>query len=551
VTTLDFRETQSPESLGSMIDNESVESEPRATHREWIGLAVLALPTLLAAMDFSVLFMALPHLTADLHASGTQSLWVMDVYGFMVAGFLVTMGTLGDRIGRKRLLMTGAAMFGILSLVAAYSVSPEMLIVARALLGIAGATLMPSTLALITNMFRNPRQRATAISLWATCLLVGTIIGPVIGGLLLEFFWWGSTLLLGVPMMGLLLITAPRLLPEYRNTGAGRLDPVSVILSLASVLPIVYGFKELATNGLDPMPIIVMIAGIGMGTLFVQRQRKLSDPLLDLRLFKSRSFSLALGILLLGAIVSGGAALLFTQYLQLVQGLSPLRAGLWLIPDTVGMIASSLLAPVIARRFRPASVIGAGLITSAVGFLVLTQVHAGSGMAVAVTGIVIVFFGVAPTWVLGTDLVVGSSAPERAGAAAALSETSSELGIAMGVAMLGSVATSVYRATMAQTLPADLAPEVAGSASETLVGAEAAAAHLATPLATALIDTARDAFTHGFAVTAAISAPVMAGVAIIAFILLRHTRPSGEPAPAIPKEVAPSEVEPALVFADA
>nr|WP_279581305.1 MFS transporter [Fodinicola feengrottensis] len=200
----------------------------RATRREWIGLAVLALPTILAAMDFSVLFPCLALAEKDLHASSTQLLWIMDVYGFTIAGFLVTMGTLGDRIGRRRLLMIGAAAFGLFSVVAAYSTSADMLIAARALLGIAGATLMPSTLALISGMFRNERQRGTAISVWATCLLVGTVIGPLVGGVLLSVFWWGSVFLMGVPVMALLLVTAPILLPEQRDSTAGRIDLISV-----------------------------------------------------------------------------------------------------------------------------------------------------------------------------------------------------------------------------------------------------------------------------------------------------------------------------------
>jgi DHA2 family multidrug resistance protein-like MFS transporter len=454
--------------------------------REWLGLAVLALPTLLLALDFSVLFLALPHLGADLGASGTQLLWIMDSYGFMVAGFLVTMGTLGDRIGRRRLLMIGAAAFGAVSVLAAYSTSPEMLITARVLLGIAGATQMPSTLALISNMFRDPRQRGMAIGIWATCLLAGIAIGPVVGGVLLELFWWGSVFLMGVPVMVILLVAAPVLLPEYRPERAGRLDLTSVALSLAAILPVVYGFKEIAKVGLDTVPVLAIVAGLGCGVIFVRRQRRLEHPLLDLRLFGHRSFGAALAILLLAGAASGGVGFLFSQYLQIVEELPPLRAGLWLVPYAVGMIVSSLLSPVVARRVRPGYVVAAGLVIAVLGFLVFTQVTATGGLAVAVTGSVIMFFGIAPSWVLGTDLVVGSAPPEEAGAASSLSETSSELGVALGVAVFGSVAVAVARAR--------------------------------------LDDGVREAVTAGLNVSAAIAAVAVTVLAGLAVMLLRQDR---------------------------
>src|SRR6201991_2312481 len=247
----------------------------RAGRREYAGLAVLTLPTILIALDMSVLYLALPHLGADLGASSLQQLWITDVYGFMVAGLLITMGTLGDRIGRRRLLLVGAAAFGVTSVVAAYSSSPLMLIVARAVLGLAGATLTPSTLALITNLFRDPRQRAAAVGVWAGCFTAGAILGPLAGGALLDHFWWGSVFLIGVPAMVLLLLTGPALLPEYRDPHAGRLDLTSVALSLLAILPVIYGLKELAKQGWQPTPLVVLAAGLGVGWLFARRQRRL------------------------------------------------------------------------------------------------------------------------------------------------------------------------------------------------------------------------------------------------------------------------------------
>jgi DHA2 family multidrug resistance protein-like MFS transporter len=305
----------------------------QAGRREWIGLAVLALPTLLLSVDIGVLYLALPHLSADLGADSTQQLWILDIYSFMLAGFLVTMGTLGDRFGR-RLLLIGGASFGVASVIAAYSTSAEMLIASRALLGIAGATLMPSTMALIRNMFHNPGQMGLAIGVWFSCFVGGMTLGPLVGGVLLEHFWWGSAFLLGVPFMVLLLVTGPMLLPEFRDAGAGRLDPTSVVLSLAAILPVIYGLKELARNGGQPLPVASVVVGLVVGVVFVQRQRALTSPLLDLRLFASCTFSSALSIMLLGGVVMAGISLLSTMYMQMVHGLSPLDAGLWLYPRT-------------------------------------------------------------------------------------------------------------------------------------------------------------------------------------------------------------------------
>jgi DHA2 family multidrug resistance protein-like MFS transporter len=500
----------------------SATRSPRAGRREWIGLGVLALPTILSAMDFGVLYLALPRLGSALHASSTQLLWIQDVYGFLIAGFLVTMGNVGDRVGRRRLLMIGAAAFGVLSVVSAYSTSAIVLIGARALLGVAGATLQPSILALISNMFRNDKQRSTAISLWATSLLVGVALGPLVGGALLEKFWWGSVFLIGVPVMVLLLATAPFLVPEYRDREAGRIDLLSVLLSLAAVIPVVYAIKEIARAGIQPGNVIALALGLVAGVVFVLRQRGLAEPLLDLRLFGNREFSSALGILLVGSIAIGGLGLLFSQYLQLVHTLSPLRAGLLMLPDTAGLIGGSLLTPVVARRLRPAYVIAIGLTISAAGFGLLTGLSPDSSLVVTVLGVVVATFGIAPTWVLGTDLVVGSVAPEKAGAAAAVSETSSELGVALGVAILGAIGVAVYRGDIGGHIPAGVPADVAQASGDTLVGAMSSALHLSVRLATPLIDAARSAFTDGFAVAAIACVPVLLLLAALSVVLLRN-----------------------------
>ena len=503
----------------------------RAGRREWVGLAVLALPTLLLALDASVLFLALPHLGADLEPSSSQLLWITDIYGFMIAGFLITMGTLGDRIGRRRLLMIGAATFGAASVLAAYSTSAEMLIATRAVLGIAGATLMPSTLALIRNMFRDPRQRSLAIGVWMTSFTAGFLIGPVLGGALLGLFWWGSVFLMGVPVMVLLLVLVPVLLPEYRDAEAGRLDLTSVALSLAAILPIVFGIKQIAAYGLAGLPILSIVAGVVVGAVFVRRQRVLPDPLLDLRLFSNRAFGAALGIMLLGIGAMVGTELFVAPYLQLVLGLSALAAGLWMMPAAAGSVAGSLLAPIIARRVPPAYVIAAGLAIAAVGLLLLTQVESGSGLTVVVTGFILIYVGLGPMGVLGTDLVLGSALPQKAGSASAMSETSAELGVALGVASLGSIGTAVYRTQVADSIPAGAPPGAAEATRESLAGAVAAADELPTGLGVELLGTAREAFVQALELTAAVSAVVVMTMAILAAVLLRRVRAGSEEQP--------------------
>ena len=417
----------------------------RAGRREWIGLAVLALPTLLVSLDVFVLILALPKLAADLHADSTQQLWIMDVYGFMVAGFMVTMGTLGDRIGRRKLLLTGATAFGIASVLAAFSTSAAMLIAARAALGIAGATLAPSTLALIGTMFADARQRAAAIGIWAGCFTVGAIIGPMVGGVMLEHFWWGSVFLLGVPAMVLLLVIGPKLLPEFRDTTAGRLDLPSVALSLAAILPAVYGVKELARQGLHPLPAAALAVGIAFGVVFVRRQRVLRDPLVDLSLFADKAFSTALCGMLVFSMLGGTTMLFVAQFFQIVQHLSPVGAALGLLPGMAASTVSFLAAPILARRFRPGVLIATGLAGAVAGMVLLTRVGATSSPVWLALAFAVTSLCAGPLVALGTDLVVGSVPQRKAGAAASLSQTAGEFGYALGIATVGTLGNTVAR----------------------------------------------------------------------------------------------------------
>jgi DHA2 family multidrug resistance protein-like MFS transporter len=439
------------------------------------------------------------------------------------------MGTLGDRIGRRRLLLLGAAAFGLASLLAAYSTSPGMLIAGRALLGVAGATLAPSTLSLLRTMFQDPGQRTLAIGVWIASFSAGAAIGPLAGGVLLERFWWGSVFLLAVPVMLLLLVLGPRLLPEYRDPDAGRLDLHSAAMSLVAVLLVIWGLKQLAQDGLGSPPALSILAGLAVGVVFVRRQQLLPDPLLDLRLFRSRAFSAALAANTLDFFVSFAALLFIAQYLQLVLGLSPLRAGLWMLPSSVGFILGSLLTPLLVRRARPAYVMAAGMVLAAVGFGLLTQVDPAAGLAVLVTGSVAFSLGSAPMTTLATDLMVGTAPPDRAGAASGISETSSEFGGALGIAILGVVGTAVYRGQMTDAVPAAVPSEAATAARDSLGGAVAAAGQLPEQLGANLLDTAREAFTQGLRLSFAISAAVAVGITVLVAALLRHVGAGPQP----------------------
>jgi DHA2 family multidrug resistance protein-like MFS transporter len=514
---------------------ESADVDLRAGRQEWIGLAVLALPTLLVALDTFVMLLALPHLSRDLGAGSTEQLWIMDIYGFLVAGFLITMGTLGDRIGRRRLLLIGAAAFGVTSVLAAYSVNPIMLIAARAALGIAGATLTPSTLALIMNLFRDPRQRAAAVGMWAGCFTAGAILGPLAGGALLDHFWWGSVFLLGVPAMVLLLVAGPLLLPEYRDPNAGRLDLTSVALSLAAILPIIYGLKEVARQGWRPVPIAVFLAGLVVGVVFLRRQRRLADPLLDLSLFTRRAFSITLTGMLMYSMLSGGTMVFVAQFFQLVAGLSPLRAGLALLPGMAAAIVSFQVAPQLARRIRPAVLFAGGLAVAMAGLLVVTQADASSGLVTVMIGFTLTCIGGGPLVSLGTNLVISSVPAEKAGSAAGVAQTGNEFGYALGIATLGSIGTAVYRSQIGDGAP--------GAARENITAAVAAAQRLPGQAGTELLEQAQRAFTSGLHVVALVSVLLLAALAVVILTCLRHlpviggatssAEPTADAAPAV------------------
>ncbi|WP_436776342.1 MFS transporter [Yinghuangia sp. YIM S09857] len=480
---------------------------------------MLALPTALLGLDVTALYLVVPSLAADLNPSATETLWIMDAYGFLIAGFLITMGALGDRIGRRRLLMIGMAAFGAASVLAAFAPGPMWLIAARAALGVAGATLMPATLSLISTMFVDARQRALAIGGWATMFALGMAAGPIVGGVLVASFWWGAVFLIAVPAAVIVLAAAPALLPEHR-TDAGRPDLVSVVLSLAAMLPAVYAVKHVAAHGADVQAVPAVLVG-GMSTVaFVRRQLRLEEPLLDLRLFADRAFSAALAVLLIGLVGFGGMMFLITQHLQLVEGLSATTAGLWMGPPALAMLIGGVGAPVIATRVSPGKVMASALALSLIGYAFLADTDSRAGV---VAGCALLYLGLGVIAALGTDMVVGAAPPEKAGSAAAVSETVQELGIATGVALLGSLTTAVYRTTV-EPQPA-VPRSVATTYGDSLTGASSVADHLPP----GALRQAQNAFTTGFNTAAAVAGVAVAAVACLG--MLRRIRPIGEAHP--------------------
>ncbi|QYN33682.1 MFS transporter [Pseudonocardia sp. DSM 110487] len=492
----------------------------RAGPREWTGLAVLALPCLLVSMDTHVLNLAVPQLTADLRPTGVQLLWVVDAYGFLVAGSLIAAGALGDRVGRRRMMLCGGAGFGVASVLAAWATTPGQLIAARALQGLCGAAILPSTLSLIRTLFLDRRQRTVAIGIWTASFSLGGVAGPLLAGLLLDRFWWGSVFLVAVPVMALLLVVGPVLIPESGDTGTSGLDVPAALLSLAAVLAVVHGIKGLAQDGPQTGPALSILAGCGLAVAFVHHERGRRHPALAPAVFRNVAFTAPLLTNACAFFVLFGTTFLVAQHLQLVLGLSALEAGAWTIPSSLGYLTGSVLGLTAARRVRPAFVVGAGLVLAAAGFGMLSQVDDGLGLLVA--GTVVFSVGLAPVYLVTTEMIVSAAPSHQAGSASAVSETGAELGGALGVAVLGSIGAATYRQAMDAAASHSLPPNVQEGARGTLGGALAAAERLPDGPGAELVRDAREAFEAAFRTVEAVGAGLLAVVAVGAVLVLRR-----------------------------
>ncbi|MBO2457657.1 MFS transporter [Actinomadura violacea] len=491
------------------------------TPGRWAALGVLVLAVLLVAVDATVLGLATPFISEDLKPSGAQLLWIGDVYSFVIAGLLVSMGGLGDRIGRKRLLLGGAAAFGAVSVLNAYATSPELLIAARALMGVAGATLMPSTLALIRNIFTDARERSMAIGIWASSVSAGAAVGPLVGGLLLEHFWWGSVFLINLPVMAVLVVAGARLLPESKNPSPGPFDLPSAALSLVGMIGTVYAIKEAAAHGVSARVGAAAVLGVAALVWFVRRQRTLDSPLIDVRLFRNRGFSTAVAADLLAVLGLAGLVFFLSQFFQLVQGRSPLEAGLAELPATIGSIVTGLLAALAVRRTSVRTVVAGGLAAMGLALALLAGLHAGTGYSLLFAALLLAGAGAGFAFATTSDMIVSLVPKEQAGAASAVSETAYELGAALGIALLGSITTGVYRGF---ATPHGVPSGAAAAAHDSIGGAAQAAAALGGPEGHALLAAARDAFAEGLRFTAGIGAAVLLATAIAAWVLLKGQR---------------------------
>ncbi|MBS1661949.1 MAG: MFS transporter [Bacteroidetes bacterium] len=484
----------------------------KAGRREWIGLAVLALPALLVSMDTTVMYLAVPALSAALKPNSVELLWISDSFGFLEAGFLITMGTLGDRVGRRRLLLVGGVAFAIASVIAAFAPSALLLILSRGLLGIAGATLLPSTLSIIRHLFHDERQRTVAFGIYTTCFSAGTMLGPLVGGILLGHFWWGAVFLIPVPLMLILLALGAKLLPEFREEKPAPMDLISTALLVASVLSCIYGIKQISAGGVEMLSAVFILMGLVLGGVFVSRQRTERYPLINLHLFRSLRFNVALTALLFSLFAWAGMYLFVGQYLQLVLGLDPVKAGLLTMPGAAGGLLFCMSTPVIVRWVRRGLLMAIGLLIMVVG-LGLLSVIGLHGLPELIAAEVLLSGGCGVVVTIGIDMVVAAAPPENAGAAAGISETSTTLGGALGIALLGSIWTASYRSRMDFAVPPGIPAELKEAARNTLGEALSAAGQRGGPLDALLINNARMAFIQSLNFTSTICGVVISIVA--------------------------------------
>ena len=487
-----------------------------ATGRSWAALGVLTLAVMLLAIDGTVLTLAIPALTADLAPSASQVLWIGDIYSFTLSGLLVVMGNLADRIGRKRLLMIGSVGFGLSSLLAAFATSPELLIAARALLGISGATIMPSTLALIRSVFPDRQRRTRAIAIWSAGATAGAAIGPIVGGALLEHFPWGSVFLINVPVMVAVVAGGLWLLLESRNPESGRIDLLSAVLSMVAVISLVQAVKEIFSTGFTVTAVAALALGLATGWWFLRRPRTLTTPLIDVSLFRNRAFTAAVTADTVTVFAFVGLLFFFSQYLQLVRGLSPFQTGLLELSGTVAAIVVVAFTGIAVRRLGTGGAISAGLGLGSVGLVVLAFAESATGLAGIVVAFALVGFGIGLSMTLNTDAIVGAVPTERAGAASSIAETAYELGTALGIALLGSVHTALYRAA----LPSGADPAIRDSL--------ASAVSLLGDPADPTLAGARHAFTTAMQWTSTLAAVLLAATAVLAWCTIPRATPSGE-----------------------
>ncbi|MEU2429673.1 MFS transporter [Streptomyces sp. NPDC007861] len=504
----------------------------------WVVLLVLCVSLLLVALDATVLHVAVPAVTEDLRPSGVELLWIVDAYPLVCAALLILFGTLGDRVGRRRVLLLGYALFGVASAVAAFASEPEVLIAARALLGVGGAMIMPATLSILRAVFPDRRERATAIGIWTAVAAVGAATGPVLGGFLVQHFWWGSVFLVNIPLMVLILPIGRWLLPESRGSGDGPWDVVGALMAAAGVLTVVLGVKRLGVGHglLEPRTIGPLFAGALLLTLFVRRQRRREHPLIDMRMFSRATFSTSVGCIVLAMLALVGLELIAVQYLQLVLGLSPLETGLRLLPLTFAAMAAGATGSYTLRRVGPRRMVGWGFVATAAAVLLLTSMGHHDRPLLLTAGFVLLGFGLQTTLFAAYESMLSEAPAAQAGGAAAIGETSYQLGAGMGIALLGSVMNAAYAPGLngASGVPGTARAAATHSLGEAYQVADA----LGGPAGDALRIAARTSFVHGLHVTLFVSAGLLLAGALAALRLPKAMECQVPSADACPDESA-------------
>lgn len=505
---------------------------PDQKTKRWAALGVLMLPVLLVSIDNTVLAFAVPAIAEALSPSSAEQLWIVDSYSLVLAALLVPMGAIGDRIGRRKLLLIGSTGFAVISALAAFTPSALLLVVARALLGIFGAMLMPATLSIIRNVFADANERRIAIAVWATGFSAGAALGPIVGGFLLEHFYWGSVFLMALPILVPFLILAPMTVPESKDPNPSPVDPLSILLIMVGMTGITYGLTHTSENGFDAVAISTILGGLVFIVLFVLRQlnREKNDiqPMLDVRLFRNPVFTGAIAANMISMMVAVGFIYFASQHLQLVSGLAPMYAGMLLVPGTVATMIAGLTIARVASRFHPAQIVAFGLALNAAAFAVLAFLGAHQDVVIILIFIVL-GTGIGISQTISNDLMLSSVPPRKAGAASAISETSYEMGTVLGTVIIGGMLTAIYRANVA--IPAGLDESLADNAHETLGGAVAVASQVGGEQANQLLSSAFAAFDSGVVVSSAFSAVLMGVMAVISYFMIRKA----------PREMKPAE----------
>ncbi len=504
------------------LDAELDATEERMHRRRWRTLAVLCLTLVMISVDNTILNVALPTLARELNASASQLQWIVDSYVLVFAGLLLTAGFLGDKFGRRGALMSGMAIFGVGSIAASMAGSSSQLIACRAVMGVGGALIMPATLSILTNVFRDPKERAKAIAIWAGCSGLGVALGPVTGGWLIEHFSWGSVFLVNIPVLLLAIVGCVLVVPPSRDPDAPSLDLGGAVLSMAGLTLLLWAIIEAPEQGwTSPRTLLAFAAATAVLGAFVTFERRQAQPMLNLTFFQNRRFSAASAAVTLTFFALFGTLFLVSQYLQSVLGYSAMQSGVRYLPLAATLLIVSPPSAKLAARFGSKIIVTVGLVTVSLGLLLMTRLQTDSGSTPILVSLIVLAAGMGLTMAPATESIMGSLPPAQAGVGSAVNDTTREIGGALGVAVLGSVLSSVFGSRMTHLLAgAPLPEEARAAAKHSVTGAVAVADKIGGPQGKALADGAKSAFVNGLHTTSLVAAGFAVAGAVIALVFL-------------------------------